>query len=286
MNSTKSYKPTIKNGDYLFDSNVEFIRPVEIHFVRMEEFDDPDAYKVLVLSSESCLSINRESIESVIQSGDTYDLILCTDDAILEHCPNSQMFPYGSTWLNRGNIKHPDGLGFFDREHKSFQKIDKTLNDVSFLASWYSDIPGYILRQEVWTRQEEIDIPIMFHTSRKAFLDAPNPLPTGEKEDLFYSMYHICIENQQVPNYFTEKIVDSFLTYTIPVYWGCPNIADYFDPDGMVLFDTVDELIPKLNSLTFDYYYDRMDVIEKNRKIAESYANFGDRVAASIKEKL
>jgi hypothetical protein len=286
MNSTKSYKPIIKNGDYLFDSDVEFIRPTEIHFVRMEEFDDPHAYKVLVLSSESCLSVNRESIESVIQSGDRYDLILCADDEILEQCPNSEMFLYGSTWLNRGNIKHPDGLGFFDPEHKSFQKIDKTLNDVSFLASWYSDIPGYRLRQEVWTRQEEIDIPIMFHTSRKAFLDAPNPLPTGEKEDLFYSMYHICIENQQVPNYFTEKLIDSFLTYTMPVYWGCPNITDYFDPDGMILFDTVDELIPKLNSLTFDYYYDRMDIVEKNRKIAESYANFGDRVAASIEEKL
>tara|TARA_R110002110_G_scaffold166273_1_gene366857 strand:- start:435 stop:815 length:381 start_codon:yes stop_codon:yes gene_type:complete len=118
----------------------------------------------------------------------------------------------------------------------------------------------------------------MFHTSRKSFLEAPNPLPSGEKEDLFYSMFHICIENQQVKHYFTEKLIDPLLTYTIPIYWGCPNIGAYFHTEGMIIFDTVDELIPQLNSLTMDYYEDRMEFIEKNRKIAETYANFGERI--------
>ena len=126
----------------------------------------------------------------------------------------------------------------------------------------------------------------MFHTSRKSFLNAPNPLPTGEKEDLFYSMFHICIENQSVRHYFTEKLIDSFLTYTIPVYWGCPNIGSYFHTEGMILFDTVDELIPKLNELTYETYYDRLVFVEKNRKIAESYANFGERIFEVISTKL
>ena len=116
MNSTKLYKPIVKNGDYLFDSSIGFTRPVEIHFVRIEEFDIPDAYKVLVLSSESVLSPNRESLTSVVENASRYDLILCADDEIIDSCPNAMLFPYGSTWLNRGKLNHPDGLGYFDPE--------------------------------------------------------------------------------------------------------------------------------------------------------------------------
>ena len=73
MNSTKTFKPIVKNGDYLFDSDITFDRPVEIHFVRIEEFDDPDAFKVLVLSSESIKSPNRETNVSVIANKNLYD---------------------------------------------------------------------------------------------------------------------------------------------------------------------------------------------------------------------
>ena len=72
MNSVKLYKPIVKNGDYLFDSDIVFDRPVEIHFVRIEEFDNPDAFKVLILSSESYLSPNREPGTSVIHNKHLY----------------------------------------------------------------------------------------------------------------------------------------------------------------------------------------------------------------------
>ena len=287
MNSTKLYKPTVKNGDYLFDPTITFDRPVEIHFVRIEEFDDPDAYKVLILSSESYLSPNRETNVSVIKNKDLYDLILCADDGLVLHCRQAEMFPYGSTWLNRGKIEHPDGLGEFSCDIEIFKKRERTLNDVSFLASWYdADRPGYRLRRELWARQNEIEIPTMFHTSLKAFLGATNPLPNGEKESLFYSTFHVCIENQNVKHYFTEKLIDSFLTYTMPIYWGCPNIGNYFNLDGMIIVDSIDDLIPRLNNLTLDYYNDRMDAIIENRKIAETYANYSERIESIINEKL
>jgi hypothetical protein len=283
MNSTKTFKPIVKNGDYLFDSDITFDRPVEIHFVRIEEFDDPDAFKVLVLSSESIKSPNRETNVSVIANKNLYDLILCADDGIILHCRQAEMFPYGSTWLNRGKINHPDGLGYFSLDVEIFKKKDRTINDVSFLASWYDmDRPGYRLRRELWARQNEIEIPTMFHTSLKSFLGATNPLPNGEKEALFYSAFHVCIENQSVRHYFTEKLIDSFLTYTIPIYWGCPNIGDYFNLDGMIIIDSIEELIPKINELTLDSYYGKMDAMVENRKIAETYANFGERVCSAI----
>lgn len=42
--------------------------------------------------------------------------------------------------------------------------------------------------------------------------------------------FHICLENSSLKNYFTEKITDSFLAMAFPVYHGCTNIEDYFDP--------------------------------------------------------
>lgn len=35
--------------------------------------------------------------------------------------------------------------------------------------------------------------------------------------------------------YFTEKLLDCFLLRTVPIYWGCPNLADFgFDDAGVV----------------------------------------------------
>lgn len=282
MNSqVKSYKPTIKNGDYLFSDDIVFPFPVEIHFTRIESFDNPDSFKVLVLSNESMMSPNRSTINEVIDNHKKYNIILGTDDEIIVFCENAKKFPYGSTWLNRGKIKHPDGLGRYD-DSAVFNRSGKH-QSISFLASWYNlNRPGYSLRQQVWSRKEEIQLPINFYTSVKSFSDAPNPLPGGEKEALFDSQYHICIENQSIGNYFTEKLIDPFLTSTIPIYWGCTNIEDYFNVDGMILFDTIDELLDKVNSITPSYYFDRQDIIEENRKKAIEFANFDERIFEEI----
>ena len=38
--------------------------------------------------------------------------------------------------------------------------------------------------------------------------------------------YHFCIENIKRDYWFTEKLIDCFVTGTIPIYWGCPSIFD------------------------------------------------------------
>ena len=40
--------------------------------------------------------------------------------------------------------------------------------------------------------------------------------------------YSIAIENSSQENYFTEKIIDCLLLWSIPIYWGCPNISSFF----------------------------------------------------------
>lgn len=42
--------------------------------------------------------------------------------------------------------------------------------------------------------------------------------------------YSMVLENSQQPNYWTEKLADAYLAWCVPLYWGCPNLSDYFDP--------------------------------------------------------
>ena len=42
------------------------------------------------------------------------------------------------------------------------------------------------------------------------------------------------IENMREPNYFSEKLVDAVLCSTVPIYWGCPNLDRFVDPDGII----------------------------------------------------
>ena len=61
-------------------------------------------------------------------------------------------------------------------------------------------------------------------------------------------MYSIVMENDRYPSYFTEKLTDCFVTGTIPIYWGAPDIGDYFNTDGMFIVNSIDDI---MNCLKF-----------------------------------
>jgi len=71
------------------------------------------------------------------------------------------------------------------------------------------------------------------------------------KDDgIFPYEYSISIENSSQPNYFTEKINDCFLLWAKPLYWGCPNIGEYF-PEGSY------ELLDLSNPKQIKEYFDK-----------------------------
>lgn len=64
--------------------------------------------------------------------------------------------------------------------------------------------------------------------------------------------YCLTVENSEIKNYFTEKIIDCFLTWTKPIYFGCPNINEYFSEDSYEWLDirkeeSVDKIIQIIN---------------------------------------
>ncbi|MGE5391709.1 MAG: glycosyltransferase family 10 domain-containing protein [Deltaproteobacteria bacterium] len=52
--------------------------------------------------------------------------------------------------------------------------------------------------------------------------------------------YHIAIENSYLPHYWTEKLADSYLAGAFPIYYGCPNLKEYFSPNAFAHIDVND----------------------------------------------
>lgn len=62
--------------------------------------------------------------------------------------------------------------------------------------------------------------------------------------------FSICIENCSEESYFTEKITDSILTNTIPIYYGCKSIEEFFSSpivlssiDGKKAIDQISNIL-------------------------------------------
>lgn len=49
--------------------------------------------------------------------------------------------------------------------------------------------------------------------------------------------YSIAIENSSLPGYFTEKITECYLAHAMPIYYGAPDISNYFDPSSFLPID-------------------------------------------------
>lgn len=49
--------------------------------------------------------------------------------------------------------------------------------------------------------------------------------------------YSFVAENSIQKNYFTEKLTDAYLSWCMPIYWGCPNIYDFFPKESIHLID-------------------------------------------------
>jgi hypothetical protein len=73
-------------------------------------------------------------------------------------------------------------------------------------------------------------------------------------------MFSIVIENDSYPTYWSEKILDCFATGTIPIYYGSPDISNYFNMDGIIILDENFNI----NTLNESEYLKRLDAIKDN----------------------
>jgi hypothetical protein len=199
-------------------------------------------------------------VKEVSDNAENFDLILTWNKDLL-HLPNAQKFVFGCCWIDWDN---------YNPEKK---------NQVSFITSNKSWAPGHQIRLSIWDGLEDAEDLNGFE-----ILKHKSPPRVESKNFLFENAkYSITTENEKLENWITEKVIDCFATKTIPIYWGCPNIGEYFNTDGILAFDTLEELKDILDNLDESFYDKNLDSIEENFEKSKQYWNFHERVEKIIK---
>jgi hypothetical protein len=110
--------------------------------------------------------------------------------------------------------------------------------------------------------------------------------PIENKVDVLKDyMFSVVVENQKMDYFFSEKIIDCFMTGTIPIYYGCPSIHRFFDINGILTFDSIPQLTEIMNNLNENLYREKKSAIEKNFELAKKYIIADDTIYQKIKNK-
>ena len=89
--------------------------------------------------------------------------------------------------------------------------------------------------------------------------------------------YHVVIENSRLDYYWTEKLVDAWAGWTLPIYCGDPKILSQVpDKDGLIIID-VDDIKASLKTIheviDEDIYTSRLEAIKTCRQWALKASN-------------
>lgn len=143
-------------------------------------------------------------------------------------------YPFGGCWIMPAD-----------------RKIYPKTKGISIIASGKTETEGHRLRHDVIKALgDKVDVYGRGYNPVEYKLDA-----------LKDYQYSIVIENERTEGFFTEKIIDCFVTGTIPIYWGDPTLGKEF-------FDQIKYLGPFINFTyfqTIQYLYDFVHLVNNNR---------------------
>jgi len=97
-------------------------------------------------------------------------------------------------------------------------------------------------------------------------------------ETLEKYMFSIVIENYQDELYFTEKLLNCFATGTIPIYLGAKKIDKIFNTDGILQFNTSEELNEILSKVSQNLYNDKLESIKDNFERCKKFLSIEDYI--------
>ncbi len=234
------------------------------------QFSDASYFKVLhQIEPPEVLDV----VDKIIENHKFYDLILAWNKRILNACPNARLFPQANcTWMN------PEYKPWLDTAGKKVMECDASKKQfkASFITSSKVQTPGHVMRQEIYNKlPDKINDLTIFKHKSPPYLPSKKPL-------LDDYQFHITPQNASQDNWFDDKIMDSLMAKTIPLYWGCPNIGDFFNMDGILHFRTYEELVSMLGKLTPDYYTQHYSAVQDNFDRALKLVHVWHRVEVEI----
>jgi hypothetical protein len=203
-----------------------------------------------------------------VRNQQAFSFILTWSTKVLNTSPNSIFTVYGESWWQ-------DNIFEYTPVEKEFK--------VSFLRGNLLKLIGHTYRYELFDRQHEIKIPIQFWDKLgERGVDSFEKWRQYKIDSFRPYQYSVCIENSSHENYFTEKITDCILNKTIPIYYGCSNIDDFYNPKGIIQVKNTDEMIKVINNLEPEYYNSILDIIEENYQKAFEYKDYVGNIKKQI----
>jgi hypothetical protein len=243
---------------FLSEAQFSFLKKVSVSYDTLS-YDESADYKVLVYCGEPDCVLNIT--QDVIDSQNNFDLILSWREDVLNNCTNAEKFLFGDRTIVDDKLQ-----------------LDKQ-NIITYLTSSKNFTEGHNFRQKIFNFFDKHDFDGDYQIS---IYKSP---PRIDKEIIFNNAkFSIIVENSRQKNYFSEKLIDCLSSKTIPIYWGCPNIFDYFPQGSIITFDTLDELVNIISDLDKDYYENNYDIVEKNYLLSKSYWNYYQRIQNKITE--
>lgn len=94
--------------------------------------------------------------------------------------------------------------------------------------------------------------------------------------------FSVVVETCREDNWFTEHLCDCLAVGTIPILWGLPNYGEWFNPEGIIGFDTPGRLQAIINGLSMNLYGRMRGAAQDNLERVGDYEIADDLVAEAI----
>jgi hypothetical protein len=228
----------------------------------------------------------------LLQNYHRYTHILTFNDNVLKSCPNAYKYVYGTSrfFMRGADPKTMEDVKTLSPDQKQF-KVTSVFNDKMMTI-------GHAFRRQVFLNQGIfhgiLPIACAFFIAGDSGALQPNsthpqqnPRLGESKWDMFHdAQFHLTIENSRQVNYFTEKLCDALITYTIPIYYGCPNISEYFDTTGWIILEdeNLSTLANALYQLTPDHYERHKETVLKNHELCKQYMSLEVNLNRGLKQ--
>jgi hypothetical protein len=134
---------------------------------------------------------------------------------------------------------------------------------ISCIASNLNTVAGHKLRNNFISELKKAIPDISYFGKGTHFLP-------DKFDGLLPYKYSIALENSSLEHYFTEKINDCFLSYTVPIYFGCANIGKYFPEKSFIPVNILDPAaaIKKIRQvMDNDDWAARIDALKEARHL-------------------
>ncbi len=134
--------------------------------------------------------------------------------------------------VNRFVKSHPALPWHVNRDYAELVTLAPVRKErlLSWVTSRLSFLPMHRKRIHFLRRLQTDQTPIDLYGKGIRYID-------DKWDGLAPYYYSVVIENDRQPDYWSEKLADCFLSWTVPLYDGCLNLEDYFPSDSFIRID-------------------------------------------------